>query len=132
LVDPSLSAADVLLRTNIPRLTILPVGQSVDAPTEIFASQRMKYVIAEITQRYSDRFIIIDSPPVLASSEPGVLAGYVGQVIMVVAANQTTRQAIMQSLDLVDVCRNVNFILNKVTAPSGPDQFGYYGYSAAN
>jgi receptor protein-tyrosine kinase len=128
LTDPKLSVADVILRTNIPHLTILPAGMSVHAPTEILASQRMIGVIDEITRRYADRFVILDGPPALASSEPGVLAAYVGQVTMVVRANLTNRQAIVESLALVEACATVNFILNKVTASVGPDRFGYYGY----
>jgi protein-tyrosine kinase len=120
--------ADVILRTNIPHLSILPAGQAVDNPTEILASQRMKDLISEIIHRYPDRFILFDSPPVLATSEPGVLAAYVGQVIMVVLANETTKQAITESLGLIDACPNINFILNKVTLSAGSDRFGYDGY----
>jgi len=128
LSDPNISLADVILRTNIPHLSILPAGQAVDNPTEILASQRMKDLISEITHRYPDRFILFDSPPVLATSEPGVLAAYVGQVIMVVLANETTKQAITESLGLIDACPNINFILNKVTLSAGSDRFGYDGY----
>jgi len=125
LSDPGLSLADVILRTNVPDLSIIPAGHSVDAPTEILASPRMQTLMGDITRRYPDRFIIIDSPPVLATSEPGVLASYVGQVVMVVRANETTRQAIAESLALVDACSNVNFILNSVTLSAGSDRFGY-------
>jgi exopolysaccharide/PEP-CTERM locus tyrosine autokinase len=127
LQDAELSLSDVILRTNVPHLSILPGGQAMGAATEILASQKMKAVIDDITRRYANRFIIIDSPPILASSEPGVLASYVGKVVMVVQANATTKGAIAQSLSLIDVCPNVNFVLNNVTATAGPERFGYYG-----
>jgi len=128
LVNKDLSVSDVILRTNVRNLSILPAGHLVEAPTEMFASPKMREVIGEITRRYADRFVIIDSPPALASSEPGVLASYVGQVVMVVQANETTKEAIKEALALVDACSNVNFILNKVTLSAGSDRFGYTGF----
>jgi exopolysaccharide/PEP-CTERM locus tyrosine autokinase len=128
LIDPSISLGDVIVRTSIPNLSAVPAGRSVEGPTELLAGPRMRELVNEMTRRYSDRFILIDAPPVLSSSEPGVLAGYVGQVVMVVQANETTKEAISESLSLVDACSNVNFILNKVTLSAGPNRFGYSGF----
>lgn len=127
LMDPGLTVADVLLRTNIPNLAIIPSGQPVEAATEVFASAKMSVLVDDIATRYQDRFIIFDAPPVLASSEPGVLAVHVGQTVMVVHANETSKRAIAQSIPLVNGCPNVHFVLNRVTLAAGPDRFGYYG-----
>jgi receptor protein-tyrosine kinase len=128
----AVSLPDAILRTNVPRLSILPAGRSAAAPTEILASEKMRNIVSDITHRYRDRFIIFDSPPVLAASEPGVLAGYVGQVIMVVRANETTKQAVAESLDLIESCSNVNFVLNSATSSARRDRFGYYGNYGEN
>lgn len=128
LMTPSMSIGDVIARTDIPNLSIIPAGEIVDAPTEVYASQNMTRVMADITPRYADRFIIFDAPPALASSEAGVLASHVGQVIMIVQANETSREAVAQSLALVDACPNVSFILNRVTMSAGMERFGRYGY----
>jgi protein-tyrosine kinase len=128
LTTPSMSIGDVITRTDIPNLSIVPAGQIVDAPTEVFASQTMARMMADIATRYADRFIIFDGPPALASSETGVLAAHVGQVIMVVQANETSRQAIAQAVALVDACPNISFILNRVTMSGGMERFGRYGY----
>jgi len=126
--DPEMTLADVIVKTNIPNLCVVPAGGGVASPTELLASQRARDVIDDMTRRYADRFIIIDSPPVLAASEPGVLASYVGQVIMVVMAGQTPKQAVAESFTLLEACPRVSFILNKVTVSSNPARFGYYGY----
>jgi protein-tyrosine kinase len=128
LMTPSMSIADVILRTDVPNLSVVPAGQIVDAPAEVYASQTMARMMADIATRYADRFIIFDAPPILASSEAGVLASHVGQVIMVVQANETSRQAVAQSVALVDACPNISFVLNRVTMSAGIDRFGRYGY----
>jgi receptor protein-tyrosine kinase len=128
LMTPSLSLADVIVRTDVPNLSVVPAGQIVDAPTEAFASQSMARLMADIATRYPNRFIIFDAPPALASSEAGVLASHVGQVIMVVQANETSRQAVAQALSLVDACPNVSFVLNRVTMSAGTERFGRYSY----
>jgi receptor protein-tyrosine kinase len=128
LMNPSMTVGDVIARTDVPNLSVIPAGQIVDAPSEVFASQSMTRLMAEIATRYSDRFIIFDAPPALASSEAGVLASHVGQVIMVVQANETSRQAVAQAVALVDACPNISFILNRVTMSAGMDRFGRYDY----
>lgn len=128
LMTPSMSIGDVIVRTDVPNLSVIPAGQIVDAPTEIYASQNMARMMTDVATRYADRFIIFDAPPALASSEAGVLASHVGQVIMVVQANETSRQAVAQAIGLVDACPNVSFVLNRVTMSAGIDRFGRYGY----
>lgn len=128
LMTPSMTIGDVIVRTDVPNLSVVPAGQIVDAPTEVYASQSMARMMTDIATRYADRFIIFDAPPALASSEAGVLASHVGQVIMVVQANETSRQAVTQALALVDACPNVSFVLNRVTMSAGIDRFGRYGY----
>lgn len=127
LINPGMRVSDVILRTNIPNLTVIPAGKPVEAATELFASQVMTKLVDDLASRYPDRFIIFDAPPVLASSEPGVLALHVGHVIMVVAAGETSKKAVEESLPLINSCKNVHFILNRATMTVGPDRFGYYG-----
>lgn len=128
LTTPSLSIGDVIVRTDIPNLSIVPAGQTADAPSEIFASHNMARTMADIAARYADHFIIFDAPPVLASSDAGALASHVGQVIMIVRANETSRQAVTQAVTLVEACPNISFLLNRVTMSAGADRFGHYGY----
>lgn len=126
LVDDSLTLHDTLLRTNVPNLTLLPSGMQHSEATELLASQRMAKLMSDIATRYPDRVIIIDTPPVLASSEAGVLGLLVGQVVMVVEWGATTRQAVEQALPLIGTCQNINFVLNKATFYVGSDRFGMY------
>lgn len=131
LAERDLDLADVMLRTNVRNLTILPAGFEQANATELLASQEMAALIREIADRYNDRIIIFDSPPVLASSEPGVLAMHVGQVVFVVEAGATNRRAVQEALGLLNACPQISLVLNKRPPLLGADQFGtYYGYGA--
>jgi len=127
--DDSLDVSDVLLRTNIDNLTVLPAGRSHHLATELLASDRMERLVEEIVRRYDDRIIIIDSPPVLMSSIPGVLALHVGQTVFVVQAERSTQASIDSALGLISDCENIYLLLNKTRTIAGVDSFdGYYGY----
>jgi receptor protein-tyrosine kinase len=127
LTDPKMAMESVIHSTNIPRLAIVPAGQKSDHPTETFASRRAAAVMREMTERFADRFIIFDTPPVLAASDSAVLAGYVGQTIMVVMANETSKRAVIEALALLEACPSVSFVLNKLALTPGFERFGSYG-----
>ncbi len=131
LVDDGLDLADVLIKTNIPNLTVLPAGSSLPQATELLASQRMVDLARELANRYPNRVIIFDAPPVLASSEPAALAMHVGQIVVVVEAARTNHRAVQETLALISACQNISFVLNKTSFSAGSDRFGsysYYGY----
>lgn len=124
--DPTLEMADVLLRDHSLRLTLLPSGDPVASATELFGGPQMREFVDKIAQRYPDRVIIFDAPPVLASTEPLAIAQHVGQVLFVVEANQTSQRAVQSALELLEPCDNVSFVLNKATTSSGSEEFGTY------
>ena len=84
--------------------------------------------MADIAARYPDRVIIIDSPPILASSEASVFASLVGQIVMVVEANKTNRENVAQSLNRVSTCDNINFVINKTGSDSTTSPYRTYEY----
>ncbi|VAV86897.1 Protein-tyrosine kinase [hydrothermal vent metagenome] len=120
---------ECLLRTNIPNLSILPAGKKHRLTTELLASGRMGDIIDEIARRYHDRIIVIDAPPVLASSAASVLALHVGQILYVVEAEKTREEELSGALKMIDKCKNINLLLNKARFTAGNKRFGsYYGY----
>jgi protein-tyrosine kinase len=129
LLDSKIEMSDLLLRTNVGNLTVLPAGRRHPNATELLASKRMAQLVDEIARRYADRVIVFDSPPVLASSEPSVLALHVGQVAFVIEAESTGRRAVEEALSMISGCKHISLILNKRRAWMGSEHFGaYYGY----
>lgn len=126
--DENLSLADVLIKTNIENLSILPAGRTYRHATELLASESMHGLINEIANRYADRIVIFDSPPLLATSEASVLASHMGQVVMVVEAERTPQDAIKEALSRIeDACDVIGTLLNKANPIPGTDGY-YYGY----
>jgi len=128
LVDDKLDMADVLLRTNVDTLTILPAGTSTPRATELLASSMMSSLVTEIANRYPDRVVIFDSPPLLLTSESRVLASHMGQIVMVVEAQTTTQHAVKESLHKLEGFKNVNLIYNKTRDIPGIEETYDYHY----
>ena len=117
---------DVLLRTNIPKLTLLPAGTASSRSTELLASDNMDKLLQELASKYSDRVVIFDTPPLLSTTESRVLASHMGQVVMVVEANQTPINTIKQAFATVESHPVVLSMLNQDRGPKGSNAYGYY------
>lgn len=128
LLDDSLALSDIMLRTNVPNLRVLAAGRTHIHSTELLASDAMSQLVEELSQRYPDRVVIFDSPPLLATSEAAVLAGLVGQIVMVVEAEKTSKQEVNEALGLLDQSKMIGLVLNKTRAMLTSDHYGYYGY----
>jgi len=129
LLNEKQDMAEVLLRTNVPQLTILPAGRTNARATELLASHSMNALVQEIAHRYPDRIIIFDSPPLLLTSEAHVLATHMGQIVVVVEAEKTTQHALKESLRQLEGCPNINLVYNKSRRMHGVESYDYhYGY----
>jgi receptor protein-tyrosine kinase len=126
LQDNSVDLADMIIRTNVERLSILPAGRSHAMSTELLGSDRMRQVVEELSQAYANRVVIFDAPPVLATSEPAVLALHMHQIVFVVEAEATKRATAKVALDLLNGCPNIGLVLNKAKSEFGSTQFGSY------
>lgn len=128
LVDASVKLPQVLLRTNIEKLTILPSGTAHPRATELLASEAMERLLEDMASRYSDRIIIFDSPPLLVTTESRTLASHMGQVVLVVKAESTTHADVKHALAALEACPVKLMLLNQVKAAT-KDSYGYgYGY----
>ena len=128
--DPSLDPEQVIVKTGLNNLSILPIGQHAERSPELFASRQATRLIQSLARRYADRLVILDAPPCLATSEPGVLASVVGQIIMVVEAEKTQREEVEASMDIVHTCPTITLLLNKAQVASR-FSFGAYASSYA-
>jgi exopolysaccharide/PEP-CTERM locus tyrosine autokinase len=128
LTDDKLDMADVMLRTNVDTLSILPAGTDTPRATELLASSTMSSLVNEIANRYPDRIVIFDSPPLLLTSEAHVLASHMGQIVVVVEAQTTTQHAVKEALHQLDGFNNVNLIYNKTRDIPGIEETYDYHY----
>ena len=131
LVDENLSLPDVLMKTDIEKLTLLTAGRRHSHSTELLASRNMGELLKELAERYADRVVIFDSPPLLLTSEAHVLASQMGQIVLVVEAETTSQQAVRETLRQIESCDVVNLIYNKARTFSGGEYYGYYYHESA-
>lgn len=128
LQDKSLKLSDVLLKSNIDKLTLLLAGTHDGQATELLASEAMGRLLDEIAQRYPDRIVIFDSPPLLVTTESRVLATRMGQIVFVVRAEETPQAAVKQALSAIEACPVKLAVLNQARNVEHV-AYGYeYGY----
>ena len=126
LLDRHVDFGDVLWKTDIGGLTVLPAGTAHQHATELLASDAMRGLLRDMAERYHDRIVVFDSPPLLAASEAGALASQVGQIVVVVEAGKTSEAALKHALGRIDTSRVTGLLLNKVE--SAPLEYSYDAY----
>lgn len=130
LLDDTLDIGDVMLATDVPTFRFIPAGRRHEHTTELLAGPRMQRLVTQLAQRYEDRLIVIDSPPLLATTEAVVLSGLVGQVVLVVEEGKTPQSAVKDSIERIDRGKITGLVLNKNSHRFGSGHYGYYyGYS---
>jgi len=125
LEDEHIDFSELVYKTNIPNFTILPSGRARLRSTELFSSEKMKQLSEELSRRYPDRIIIIDSPPVLQTTESQALVNALQHIVFVVSSGHTPMTAIREALSLIEKEKDINFVLNKVRQSSSRKY--YYG-----
>jgi protein-tyrosine kinase len=123
--DSRIDLDRVIVPTATEKLDVLPVGNTPERSAELLSSRRLGELIQEIGRRYSDRLVILDAPPCLASSAPNTLAAVVNQIILVVEANITQEGDVTAALELLQGCRHIFLVLNKIPPWTG-HSFGTY------
>ena len=123
--DANLS--DLLIRTEIEKLTLLPGGEIQENPTELMGSKKMEAMVHEMRSRYKDRYIIFDATPLLATSEPEVLAKLVDGILVVVRAGVTPRETVKQAIASLEKEKIIGFVLNDVQFKSSGLSSRYFG-----
>lgn len=119
--------SEALIQTNILNLMVLPSGRGGPHVPELFSSNKMANLMAEMTRQFTDRYIIIDTPPCMASSDAAALAPLVGQIVFIVEAHHTQQMEVEASLSMLSACPRISLLLNK-SATSAGEHFGSYEY----
>lgn len=130
LAHADLDIAEVMLRTNVPTLSVIPAGTVREGITERLASAAMMQLVVELAARYADRIIIFDAPPVLSMSGAAALASLMGQVVLVVEAYKTTQEILKRTLSALDHVEITGLLLNKIRHQAAGGSYGYGGYGS--
>jgi protein-tyrosine kinase len=130
LVDETLDVESLIIRTDIRGLDVLPAGRFIENSTELLASARMSQIATRLAARNPRRIVLFDSAPLLVSSEARVLLRIPGQVVLVVRAGATPRQAILDAVAQVERSKLQGLILNQTAVSKGGGYYEYGDYGA--
>jgi len=119
--------SDLLVKTRMEKLRILTGGSAQEKPAELIGSKKMEALVHELKSRYPDRYIILDSSPLLATTEPEVLARLVDGILIVVRAGVTPRETVKQAVASLDPKKILGFVLNDVEFKSSGLSSRYFG-----
>ncbi len=118
---------ELLLKTEVEKLKVLPAGTMQDNPTELIGSEKMQALIQEFSSRYDDRYTILDSPPLLSTSEPEVLSKFVDGIVIVVRAGIVPRETLKQAISSLEKEKILGFVLNDLEFKSPGLISRYFG-----
>lgn len=97
--DKSLKVRDIIYPSGVDRLSVVPAGTQSASAVELFSAVRMRELMAELKTRYPDRFLIINAPPLKASTEAQILVRYANQVVLSVPFGTVTPDDIVSSVE---------------------------------
>ncbi|MEH6711267.1 MAG: XrtA-associated tyrosine autokinase [Paraglaciecola polaris] len=124
--------AEVICQTNVPNLRIIAAGKSHHLSTELLASEKMYDVVQEFANRYPDRLVIVDTPPLLGINETAILANLAGQAIVVAEEATTKISDIQEAVSHLNPEMAIGFVVNKGQKVDRKGTgYGYY-YAGAN
>ena len=126
--DSGLLPGHLIVPTPIPELHIMPLGED---PAEFVQGKRhqpLPEAAEQLSRDFADSTVIIDTGPLLATSDPSVLAPTVSQVLMVVEAGRTQRAELEAAMEMIKACPKIVLLLNK-QAGRNRSSFGAYNYT---
>ena len=118
--------SEFIYKTNLDKLRIIPAGSTHHLSTELLASDVMHDTVNEFSTRYSDRVVIIDTPPIIGINESAILANFAGQAVIVVEEGRSKLTDIQTTVERLNPELAVGFVVNKSIKIS--DSGSYYGY----
>jgi exopolysaccharide/PEP-CTERM locus tyrosine autokinase len=120
---------DLLLPSGVEKLSILPAGPRSINPAELLSSATMSSLVDELSHRYEDRIVLLDSPPLHAASETAVLAQHVDGVVLVVRYGASRREYVKALADAIGREKILGVVFNAYKATLLDYKvFGYYEY----
>lgn len=112
LKDTEISAEDIIHRTGIARLRVIPAGADMGEVREYFTSDRLRHLLDELKHRYPERYIVIDAPPIVDVADARILAEVCDHVLLVVPFGKSTTGQVIQAARAIGKEKFLGLIFN--------------------
>lgn len=110
--DPSIAIEEIIYATGVPRLRLIPIGRTPDIGPEYYTSYRMRQFIEELRGRYSDRYVILDVPPISSTADARILSEYCDYVLLVVPYGKVTKDQLQRAIATFSDDKLVGMVFN--------------------
>ena len=114
---------ELLVHPGVDSLVVLPAGKPIRHSSELLSAPKMLALSKELKERYPNRIVVIDLPPILQTDDALAYMPNVDACVLVVAEGETSPEEVKNSLKLIDENKFLGSILNKSSADHTP---GYY------
>ena len=121
-----LDPGEVLINTGVGKLVVLPAGKDVRNPVELFTSQRLSALLLEIKHRYPDRYVVIDTPPVLPFAETRHLSHLVDGTVFVIKEDEVSVDGVKEALEALRGANLLGIVYNEARIDRLDDRYYYY------
>lgn len=104
---------ELLIHIGLERLVILPAGAPLLDSSEQLSSPRMARLVTELRERYPDRIVLFDLPPLLISDDVIAFTPNLDTVMLVVEEGKTTQEELKRAYELLDEHHIMGVVFNK-------------------
>jgi capsular exopolysaccharide synthesis family protein len=123
------SLSEILIDTEIENLRVVQAGHLSKKSPELIGSKKMGVFLKSLRESGDNTYIIIDSPPIISTTEPTLLSKMVDGIILVVMADRAPRESIQRAIKSIDRQKIIGVVFNQIDLkPSSYYSKYYYGY----
>ncbi len=110
--DPEIDVGEIIHSVGIPRLRVVPAGENRGSSMEYFTSARMRQLLIDLKQRFHDRYILLDAPPMSQSADMQILTEMCDFVLLVVPYGKVTETQIARAVKSISEQKFLGVVFN--------------------
>ena len=105
--------SELLVHPGREKMVILPAGLPIKRSSDLLSTPKMHELANELKQRYSDRIIVVDLPPLLQTDDAMIFMPNIDACVLVVAEGENSEDEVRKSIQMIDKNKYIGSILNK-------------------
>ena len=112
LLDSSIGTEQIIYPTGISRMRYIPIGEKKTNVGEFFSSERMRDFVRHLKNRYNDRFIILNTPPLEVTADAAILSEVADLILIVIPYGKVSQQRLKKALNLIPADKIIGIVIN--------------------
>ncbi|MCJ7782515.1 MAG: CpsD/CapB family tyrosine-protein kinase [Desulfobacterales bacterium] len=120
--------SEILVNSEIEKLRIILAGASTRKSSELIRSKKMGDLIESLKEFGDNTYIVIDSPPIMATPDPSLISKMVDGIILVVRAGYTSRESVQSAIKSIDRQKIIGVVFNQIDIKPSTYFSEYYRY----